>query len=199
MRQLTALTTSRILWVAIAALMIGFAAGRGWTVPGTTAALLNQATPTAECVPSNTASPEVLASPIAAGQPTRYGEDWTVQVQSATTATAIRDVLPEGLFVVINLTITNNTAEGRTFPFDELILRDDENRPFVADAFPTNLLDASRGFHSNFPPSLPIDTAVVFDVAADVGTTFILDSTADPTFRVQVSTELRGTAIWPAA
>ena len=42
------------------------------------------------------------------------------------------------------------------------------------------------------PPSLPTNGFVIFDVATDAVGPFILESTADPAFRVVIEVQLRG-------
>lgn len=184
---------SPTIWVAVIALVLGFALGRGWPLTGTTTATQSQATPSVACLPSPAASPAALASPVAVGQPLPYGDGWTVEVTGATKLTTIEEHVPEGIFVAVALTITNDTATtGRFFPFEELVLLDDRDRPFVVDGFFTNQYINSAGVHHGFNPSLPTDTAFVFDVREDVGDAFIVQSTADPSFRVRLDLALRG-------
>jgi hypothetical protein len=188
----TARAVAPMFAVTIIALVVGFAVGRGWSLVDATMAKQNQATPTVECLPSSESSPMALASPIAVGRPVTYVDDWTVTVTGATKLQSSDVYVPEGVLVAVSLIVTNDTATGRFFPFEELTLLDSEGRPYVADGFFTNAYPNSKGVHHTFNPSLPIDTAVVFDVREDAGDTFILQSTADPSFRVQVDLALRG-------
>jgi hypothetical protein len=210
------------LWVILVALSIGFVAGRLWTPSGigattTTGSPVPEATATREaeleelerlrtqvaqaetvCAePTNTVTPSPTITPtpvppVAAGQPLPYGENWTVEVLELSSATLVDEETPEGVFIVVTMTITNNEATERLFPFEEFVLVDEQGRPFVIDVRATILHPGGVGTRHRFLPSLPTDTAIVFDVAEDAGTTFILESTADPTFRVQLSLEMRG-------
>ncbi|MBA2278176.1 MAG: hypothetical protein H0W06_10480 [Chloroflexia bacterium] len=192
MERWTATNISPMFWVALVALLLGVAIGRGWPGDAATASSHLQASPEAVCLPSPAASPVPLASPVAAGQPVAYGDGWTVAATSVTTMPNIKDNQPQGVFAAVFLTITNNMATARYFPYEDLVLFDDQGRPFLSASFITNQFDGSRGIHYGFPPSLPTDTAIVFDVATDVGTNFVLASSSDPTFRLQVNMELRG-------
>lgn len=194
MRRLGAIEFSPTIWVAVAALALGFVLGRGLPLTETTAATQSQATPAVACLPSPAASPVALATPAVTGESLSYGDGWTIEVTDATKLPAIRDYAAEGVFVAVALRITNDTASGRFFPFDQLILLDEQERPFIVNGFITNQYANSAGIHHTFPPSLPTGTAVVFDVREDVGDSFVLQSTADPTFRVRIDLALRGTA-----
>jgi hypothetical protein len=50
----------------------------------------------------------------------------------------------------------------------------------------------SDNWSGGLPPSIPTDTAIVYDVTTDVSASFILESRKDPTFRVQLQVVLRG-------
>jgi hypothetical protein len=209
--------TSTTLWAILIALSIGFVAGRVWNPGGTWATTANgtpivdatstreaelmeleqlrtqvaqQATACAE-TPTPTATP-TPAPPTAQGVPVPYIGNWTVVVTSASTALNVADSFPEGTYVLVNLTITNNDATVRFFEYDDLTLLDDQGRVFVSELVVSSHVPVDHPINFQFDPSLPTETVVVFDVAEDVGTTFILESTADPTFRVQVSLEMRG-------
>jgi hypothetical protein len=100
------------------------------------------------------------------------------------------DLTPEGIYAKVNLTITNNTGNSRSFPYEELVLRDGQGRSFIS---PNEIKTRNEaGWFSPFPPSLPTDGFVIFDIATDAVGPFILESTADPTFRVQIELEQRG-------
>ena len=96
----------------------------------------------------------------------------------------------EGIYAQVHVEIVNNTAVQRAFPFEELVLRDEQGRVFAPDSQVPTVNQA--GWFSPFPPSLPTPGFVVFDIATDAEGPFILESTTDPTFRVLVETEVRG-------
>jgi hypothetical protein len=201
----------------VVALAIGFVAGRAWTPAGTWATtssgtpvadatstrdaeiqeleqlrtqVAQAATPCAQ-TPTPAATPTPVP-PAAQGQPLPYGENWTVIATGASNATNVGDSVPKGVYVLVNLTITNNDPGKRFFPFEDLRLLDDRGREYISDVFVSTRVPIDQPINFQFDPSLPTDTVVVFDVALDAGQSFILESTADPTFREQVSLEMRG-------
>jgi hypothetical protein len=205
------------LCTILLALGIGFVAGRAWSPVGTGATTSNgtpiaEATATREaeleelerlrtqvaeqataCAPTPT--PAATATPVPPSPqnvPVSYGENWTIEATGASTAPNVTDHFPEGIFILVNLTITNNEATGRFFEYEDLRLVDDQGRVFVSDVFVSSRVPIDQRINYEFDPSLPLETVVVFDIATDAGTQFILESTADPTFRVQVSLEMRG-------
>ena len=157
-----------------------------------------QPPPTAVCAPP-TATPTVVAPatatptpvpPLAAGQPLPYAGNWTVTVTAASFLSSFGDLSAEGTFARVDLLVVNGEATPRAFPYAELVLRDAQGRPFAP-----SLLVAARneaGFFSPFSPSLPTPGFVVFDVATDATAPFVLESTADPAFRVTVELARRG-------
>jgi hypothetical protein len=205
------------LWATLIALSIGFAAGRVWTPAGTGATtstgtpvagatatrdaelqeleqlrtqVAQPATPCAQTpTPAATLTP---APPAAQGQPLPYGENWTIAVTGASTATNVIDNFPKGVYVFVNLTITNNDATKRFFKYDDLRLLDNQGRVYITELVVSSRVAIDHPINFGFNPSLPTDTVVVFDVATDAGQSFILESTADPTFREQVNLEMRG-------
>ena len=202
-----------IWWVA-AALAVGFLAGRLWIggpAPAATSAqgaapeatatreaelaelddLRTRAAQTPEpavCTPAATATPEPTPTPVppvAAGQPLPYGEDWIVTATGIALMPTISTETATGIFAQVNLTITNNASETRRFRLIDLRLVDDRGRVFEAVSVATAIVGGSGG-EPRIPPSLPTETAVVFDVTTDVGSSFILESKVDPMFRVQL-------------
>jgi Domain of unknown function (DUF4352) len=210
-------TTKVTLWATLIALSIGFVAGRVWTPAGTEATTSNgtpipgatatrdaelqeleqlrtqvaqAATPCAQTpTPAATSTP---APPAAQGQPLPYGHNWTVEVTGAASSSNVGDYFPDGVFMLVNLNITNNDSAKRFFKYSDLRLVDDQGRIFISDTLVSSRMPIDHSISSRFDPSLPTDTVVVFDVATDAGQSFILESTADPTFREQVNLEMRG-------
>jgi hypothetical protein len=205
------------LWTILIALAVGFVVGRVWTPAGTWATTSNgtpvanatatrdaelqelaqlrtqvaqAATPCAQ-TPTPTATP-TPAPPAAQGQPLPYGENWTVAVTGAATATNVGDSVPKGVYVLVNLTITNNEATKRFFTYADLRLLDNQGREYLSDVFVSSRVPIDQPINFQFDPSVPADTVAVFDVTLDAGQSFILESTSDPTFREQVNIEMRG-------
>jgi hypothetical protein len=205
------------LGAVLLALTVGFVAGRAWSPVGTGATTsigtpVSDATATREAelqeleqlrtqvaelattcaeTPTATATP-TPAPPTAQGVPVPYGENWTIVVTSASTALHVGDQTPVGTFVLVNLTITNNESTVRFFDYGNFRLVDDQGRVYVDDVSIASHAETDHPINFQFDPNIPTETVDVFDVAVDAGTQFILESTADPTFRVQVSLEMRG-------
>jgi hypothetical protein len=150
-------------------------------------------TPTATATPSPTPTP-TLVPPAPLNQALPYQDDWTVTVIAVTKTTTVtgynQSATAEGVYIVVNLTATNNTRDGQRFPFRDLILVDDRGRVFELALYESIMV--SGNWSAAFPPSIPTDTAIVFDVTPDIGDRFILESRTDPTFRVQLEVVLRG-------
>jgi hypothetical protein len=141
--------------------------------------------------PTPTATP---VSPSAMNEPLPHAGEWTLTITGVTKAATVtgynQSRTAKGIYVVVNLTVTNNGRDRRNFPFEDFILVDARGRVFEL-AFAESIMvsgDASSGF----PPSVPTDTAIVYDVTTDVGNSFVLESRTDPVFRVQVEITLRG-------
>ena len=147
-----------------------------------------QPTPTAAApTPTPTLVP---ASP--SGAPLSYLQGaWTVTVTGASQVAGSDAVTATGMFLQIGLTVVNNTANPESFPFHDLQLVDAQGRTFVlASGAMTTLLGPGWAFR--IAPALESEQAAIFDVATDAGSTFTLQSTEDPTFRVAVELVVRG-------
>jgi hypothetical protein len=147
----------------------------------------------ADCLPVGIATPSAtptLAPPAAMHEPVRYGEDWTVTANTVTMRPTFGIFTATGIYAQVSLTITNNTSASRTFPYEELVLRDERDRIFIPSQQVRILNEA--GWYSPFPPNLPTGGFIVFDVATDAQGPFVVESTADPTFRIQVLVEIPG-------
>jgi Domain of unknown function (DUF4352) len=150
--------------------------------------------PTTTVLPSPTPTPTPVP-PAAMNQPLPYrGDTWTVTVTGVTkTATVTgynQSATAKGIYVLVNLTATNNGTTGQRFPFQDFILVDDRGRVF--ELATTESIMVSGNWSRLFPPSLQTDTALVFDVMPDAGDGFVLESRADPMFRVQADIIARG-------
>ena len=148
---------------------------------------------TADCLPAGSATPEAtptLVPPAGMHEPVPYGGDWTVTANTVTMRPTFGIFTATGIYAQVSLTITNNTSAAQPFPYEELVLRDEQDRIFIPAQDVRTLNEA--GWYSQFPPSLPTDGFVVFDVATDAKGLFVLESTVDPAFRIQVLVEIPG-------
>jgi hypothetical protein len=147
----------------------------------------------ADCLPAGAATPDAtpaLVPPVAMHEPIPYGEDWTVTANTVTMRPTFGIFTATGVYAQVSLTITNDTSASRSFPYEELVLRDEQGRIFIPAQNVRTLNEA--GWYSPFPPNLPTGGFIIFDVATDAQGPFVLESTADPAFRIQVLVEIPG-------
>jgi hypothetical protein len=150
-------------------------------------------TPAATSTPAPTATPlptATLVPPVAAGQPMTYAGDWTVTVQIISLVPTFDILTADGTYAIVRLTLVNGTAAPRVFPYEELVLRDEHGNVYLPDS-QARAVNAA-GWFSVVPPSTPTDGMVIFDIQTDAHGPFILESSVDPTFRVEVEEEIRG-------
>ncbi len=150
-------------------------------------------TATATPTPAPTATPTSVP-PVAAGEPVPYGDDWTVTVTGLGLSPNIGDQVATGVFATVELTVRNEGTQTAAFPFDQLVLLDSAGRTFQVSVTGSVAarLRGPAGWGTPFDPGIPADAVVVFDVAAASEGPFVLESTTDPTFRVEVSQERSG-------
>jgi hypothetical protein len=198
-------------WLIVSALVLGFFVGRvASDGPGASAAASEPdatATRSAEVAELDALRTQVAQQPSAcpetpvvtptlvpAGemdQPYSYTDAWTVIVHDAQPVTAPAEVKPNGALLRVNLTLANNGSKRELFPFLDLVLVDSQNRTFLVSLGGSNaIIGADWNFFID--PSIPVDKSVIFDVATDAGTSFVLQSTSEPTFRVNVEVVQRG-------
>lgn len=139
--------------------------------------------------PSPTATPTPVP-PVAIGTPVDVADDWTVTVNAIVQPPTI-GIEPTGKFIQLNVTVVNNTADGRTYPFRSWQLVDDQGRVFGVTGDATTVVTGS-GWYRSVDPYLPADFEILFDVAVDAGPNFILESKSDPTLRVGMQLQLLG-------
>jgi hypothetical protein len=199
-------------WLIVSALLLGFIAGRmvgpnphvnaAATEPDATATrtaelaeleqlrtqVAAQATACADDDPSPTPT-QVPAGEMGNAYP--YGDAWTVIVIDAVPVPGTNATQPNGAFLRVNLTLTNSGRENKIFPFHELVLVDNQQRSFAISADAARQLIA-QDWDFFVEPSQPTAKSVIFDVAPDAGTTFVLESTTNPAFRVNVAIAQRG-------
>lgn len=114
----------------------------------------------------------------------------TSVVKTATVSGYNQSATAQGIYIQVNLLITNNARDRRMFPFGELFLVDARGRVFEPALIESIM--AGGNWSLFFPTSDPTASAIVFDVPADAGDTFILESRVDPAFRVLLHVQLRG-------
>jgi hypothetical protein len=156
------------------------------TVPATNTPMPS---PTSTPSPMPTLTP-TLVPPAAAGTPKSYAGDWTVNVVDVTFLQKFVNTTPEGVFLKVTFAITNNTANPRAFPYDQLTVRDEKGRVFILSLKAS--LNNEAGLYTPFAPNLPSTGFAIFDVATDAAGPFVLESKVDPTFRVQIAMQTRG-------
>lgn len=165
-------------------------------VSGSPVAVVCTPAPTATSTPTPapTATPTPVP-PVAAGEPVPYADDWTVTVTGLGLEPTIRTQTAMGVFAAVELTIVNEGTVQRPVPLDDLVLVDNEGRTFtpsVAATVDAALERGIGGWNALLAPGISTDAVVVFDVAPGAEGPFILQSTEDPTFRVEVSQERSG-------
>jgi hypothetical protein len=146
-----------------------------------------------ECTPAvPTPTPTATLVPLSqTGEPLAYGEAWTVTVLGINPAIIPDGSQPTGKFMQVNLELSHSAREAQIFPYADLILTDSTGK------FSLVSQGASRAFQGNswlsaIVPGTTELRSMIFDVAADAGDSFILESNADPTFRVAMTVEQRG-------
>ncbi len=156
-----------------------------------------QTPPAVICTPAATATPTPTPTPVppaAMNTPLPFADDWTVMVTSVVKTAMVsgfnQSATAKGVYVQVNLLITNNARDRRTFPFGDLILVDTQGRVFEPALMASIIAGGTWSFF--FPTSDPTASAVIFDVPADAGDIFVLESRKDPAFRVRLDVQLRG-------
>lgn len=149
--------------------------------------------PAVACSPEASTGPTATPTPVPpglAGQPINYGDDWSVTVTDIALMPTFERTTATGIYAKVSVTAVNNTSSALRFPYDEMVLRDATNRVFIPALEVKTQNEAN--YFALYPPYLPTDGFVVFDIAADAEGPFILESTVDPLFRVLVEVEVRG-------
>jgi hypothetical protein len=142
------------------------------------------------CTPAETPTPtEVPIAPM--GTPVRYMGDWTITVAGITPYPALTDPPPTGKYVMVSLSASHAFPNGRVLLLPDFYLRDAQNRFAVADE-QVNRSVFGILWMPNVEPGQTADAAIIYDVAADAGDAFVLESRSDPGFRVAVTVEQRG-------
>lgn len=151
-------------------------------------------TPAATETPTATPSPEPTATQVpavAAGTAIAYGTDWKITIHSIQTIAAPDGIKVNGQLVKVTLTLENVSNAPHAAPFGEWRLVDAAGNRYKASTTATERA-GTHGFGVPIDAHATEDRALVFDIAVDAGTSFVLESTKDPTFRVQLAFEARG-------
>jgi hypothetical protein len=125
------------------------------------------------------------------GAPLPYLDIWTLTVLGIAPTPANDEVRPAGQFMQVNLTVQHSASTAESLSYLDFILTDSAGRFSVIDQA------INRAFFGNdwlfgTAPGVTESRAWIFDVATDAGDEFILESNADPTFRVALKIEQRG-------
>ena len=166
-------------------------------------ALQTQVAEPIQCTPAPTEPPAPTETPIpptptatvvpatASGEPTPYGEEWIVTVLGIAHVPAAGEHLPEGQFIRVNVTIQNLTNDALAPPFTDWMLVTTRGQAYDVDLLASNDI-AGVGWGLNVGAGETADRALVFDVPADAGTSFVLESRREPSFRVSVALQSFG-------
>ncbi len=148
------------------------------------------------CTPAPTETPlpptptATIIPALPAGTPVTYLDLWTINVMTIA-PTPGGAIQPAGQFMQVNLTLKHNEGSSQPSPLPDFQLIDAQGRRSGYDlSVNQDLLGAANG--------LPIavgaeeSRAIIFDVAADAGTDFVLESSKDPLFRIALAVQVNG-------
>jgi hypothetical protein len=144
-------------------------------------------TPVAAAVPP-TATQVPLAS---TGVLLPYLDIWVISILGIAPALAPNDLRPNGKFMQLNLTAAHSASTPQLLALTKFVLMD-SGGAFAVPEISVNQKFFGTGWGLHIQPGVTENLSVVFDVAADAGDSFILESNADPTFRVGMTIEQRG-------
>src|SRR5262249_36136268 len=97
----------------------------------------------------------------------------------------------KGELIRVNTTFENITNDGYSPPLDGWVLVDSAGDRYSLNLSATMAV-GTYAFGASIGPHDSADRAMVFDVSPNAGSTFILESTKDPTFRVELTFVARG-------
>jgi len=145
--------------------------------------------PTATPVPPTATATEV---PIAqAGVQLAYLDIWTLTILGIAPTPGSDDLRPAGQFMRINFEVSHSTRSSKVLLFNDFVLVDGQGRFSRVDR-ETNRVFLGNSWEYGTEPGVTEPRAMIFDVAADAGDLFVLESDNDPTFRVALRIEERG-------
>jgi hypothetical protein len=136
--------------------------------------------------------PTPTEAPLAnTGVPLSYRDIWTITVHGIAPLPGSDVVKPAGQFMQINLAVSHSSASAEIFPYVDFVLSDAKGRFAVVDQS-INRAMFGNGWLFAIQPGVTEERSLVFDVAADAGNGFLLESQADSSFRVGMTLEQRG-------
>lgn len=137
-------------------------------------------------------TPSPTEAPISLmGNPVPYAGIWTITVLGITPTPAVTVAPPTGKYMQVNLSASHAQRTSQILRLTDFLLRDSMDR-FSVPSAGTNREIFGNLWMASVDPGVSMNAAIVFDVAADAGDSFILESNADPTFRVAMTVEQRG-------
>jgi hypothetical protein len=145
--------------------------------------------PTATAVPPTATATQVpLAS---SGVALPFHDIWTITVLGIAPTVSPPDTRPDGQFMRVIMTVSHSASAPKALPITDFLLTDSAGR-FSAVDIAVNQAVLGGTWALATAPGVTEDRSIVFDVAADAGVMFILESPGDPGFRVQLTVEQRG-------
>jgi hypothetical protein len=142
------------------------------------------------CTPAPTPTPTEVPI-MQMGVPVPYQGGWTITVLGITPSPAVTATPPTGKYMQANLLASHSDASAKLLYLTDFVLRDSQDRFSVADQDINTEVFGGLWLPS-VEPGQTANAAIVFDVAADAGDAFVLESKSDPGFRVAVTVEQRG-------
>lgn len=149
------------------------------------------------CTPAPTETPPpptatATQAPLSqTGVPIPYLDIWTITVLAIAPTPGTSDAQPTGTFMQVNFDVSHQSREPELLSFTDFVLIDEAGGFSNVDASINREL-LGVGWALTVDPGVTETRSVIFDVAADAGNSFILESTADATFRVALTVEQRG-------
>jgi hypothetical protein len=139
---------------------------------------------------SVTATPTQVP-PLETGVPVSYLGIWSITVLGISPFPTTDKVKPNGKFMQVNVTASHSSRNAELLLLTDFILTDANGR-FAAVDLSINQSVYGSTWGLSIAPGVTEMRSIVFDVAADAGDSFILESNADPMFRVAMTVEQRG-------
>jgi hypothetical protein len=158
-------------------------------------ALQTQVAQPAVCTPAvSPTADSATATPVpasATGVPLSYRDKWTITVVGIVPVPGSDTVRPAGNFMQVSMVLSHSQTSIQFVPYTDFMLSDGAGRYSAVDQ------GVNRGLLGNdwllgVQPGEARDWSLIFDVAADAGDSFLLESKADPMFRVAMTVEQRG-------
>jgi hypothetical protein len=149
------------------------------------------------CTPAATATvppPTATATevPLASvGTPLPYLDIWSITVLGIAPIPVPGNLKATGKFMQVNLTASHSRPSSESLMLTNFSLRDSAGRYSIPN-IGTNQAILGGDWGLSIAPGVTQNKGIIFDVAKDAGDSFILESNADPTFRVAMTVEQRG-------